>query len=301
MSSNFSRILFPTDFSEAANQHLPYVTYLLGHIKPKELCVLHVSKQSPSTTPVEKKSESQENDGSSSDDESGKDEYLAKLIKSSDESNVIFKPKAGKFIDVLKTEANQYQLLIMGTHGRHYVQGKLLGSNCSKVVSSSSIRCPILVIPTHKITNLHIHKMIYATSFRNDKVDTQSLKRFIDFSSYFNAKIIFLHVDKFFAIHANENERTGYLLKQRQQSMIEKLEEEIDKHCPEKMNRKYHVIIDKSITKALVDYSRDKQVDLLALTKMKRGFISNLFHSSVTKNMSLFTDIPLMIFNQGQI
>uniref|UniRef100_A0A7S1KTX9 UspA domain-containing protein n=1 Tax=Percolomonas cosmopolitus TaxID=63605 RepID=A0A7S1KTX9_9EUKA len=299
----FPRILFPTDFSEAANEHLPYVQYILSHVKPDELCVLTVNRLSPSNTPVERKTEDQLDfdaqtlERMSDDFDSRKDEYLSKLQRE-DESKVEFKQRHGKFVEVVKSEANNYQLLIMGTHGRGFVQAKLLGSNCSKIVSAVNIRCPILVIPTHKISNLHIHKMVYATQLRNGKVDVQNLRKFLEFASYFHAKIVFVHVDKYYATNANESEKQGYLLQQRKQEMVEKLQEQIDPHCPEHIKHKYCVLFDKSVARSLTEYVREKDVDLLALIKVKRSFISKLFHSSLTKNMSLSSHIPLMIFNQ---
>jgi len=49
------------------------------------------------------------------------------------------------------------------------------------------------------------------------------------------------------------------------------------------------------VEEELTDFEETWDVDLLVMSKPNRGFFQRLFHRSVTKELALHTDVPLLV------
>jgi len=54
-------------------------------------------------------------------------------------------------------------------------------------------------------------------------------------------------------------------------------------------------LYDKDVVSALSDYAKWNAIDVIAMATEQRSFFNNVFHDSVTKKMSMHSDVPLLI------
>ena len=152
MSFAFRKILVPTDFSETGEAALHYAKELARQFNA-ELHLLHVCED-----PVLPAGWSMLASGPAPDvgeEAAALREQLKKLLTAEDqkllktEVHVILGQPTGLAISRYAVEG-EFELIVMGTHGRGPVTHALMGSVAEKVVRSAP--CPVLTIrhPTHR-------------------------------------------------------------------------------------------------------------------------------------------------------
>jgi nucleotide-binding universal stress UspA family protein len=158
-------------------------------------------------------------------------------------------------------------LIVMGTKGHSDFEEILIGSNTEKVVRTAKI--PVIVVKKDK-TKFRMKNIVFASSFKNE--DKKAVfKKFLNFANHFKSKIHLLKVNT-----ASNFEST--------QDATRKVHEFIaDFKLP-----KYSINIynDISIEKGILNFSKDINADLIALSTTGRSGLSHLFSASVTKNLS---------------
>ena len=152
MSLAFRRILVPTDFSETAETAL-YYAIQLARMFDGELHLVHVCEDPMllSSWPILAPGPAPE----VGEEAAVLRAQLKTLLKTEDanrlksEVHVIVGDPTGLAISRYAAE-NEFELIVMGTHGRGAVTHALMGSVAEKVVRSAP--CPVLTIrhPTHR-------------------------------------------------------------------------------------------------------------------------------------------------------
>jgi nucleotide-binding universal stress UspA family protein len=152
MTLTFRKILVPVDFSEAAGTAVEYAQELARHFKA-ELHLLHVREDSTLVAgwPMHAAGAVQEM-GEEAAPLHGQLDRLIPPDKRSELSvaaHVVIGQSAGVAIARYALDGD-FDLIVMGTHGRSALAHALMGSVAEKVVQSAS--CPVLTIrhPTHK-------------------------------------------------------------------------------------------------------------------------------------------------------
>ena len=152
----FRKILMPTDFSDTAGTALYYAKEL-AHQFNAELHLLHVAEDPALVAgwPVMPSGPASE----VGEEVAAFREELKKLLGSDNrtplktEVHVIFGQPTGLAISRFAAE-HEFELIVMGTHGRGPLTHALMGSVAEHVVRSAP--CPVLTIrhPTHRKTKL---------------------------------------------------------------------------------------------------------------------------------------------------
>jgi len=157
-------------------------------------------------------------------------------------------------------------LIIMGSKGHSKFDEIIIGSNTEKIVRSSKI--PVIVVKRDS-KKFSLKKLVFASNFKKDNKEV--FIKFLDFANAFNSKIYLLRVNT-----TSKFESTA------------ESKQKIKDFIKEYNLLKYSINIydDTSIEKGIINFSREKKADLIALSTHGRSGISHLFSRSVAKRLS---------------
>lgn len=178
----------------------------------------------------------------------------------------------GWFTQTINEEIEKYKidLVFIGTKGASGIEEVLIGSNAADAVRN--VITPIIVVPDS--IELKAPKNIFlASDFTTESYLKENL--IIDqIKSYFDAKLDLLHIQ----INNDHADGINY------SKIIET--QEID------------VFVEKSedVERSILEFAHSNGYDMIIVVPKDRGFIMNLFHRSITKKMTMHSDLPLFIW-----
>ncbi|APZ47947.1 universal stress protein [Polaribacter reichenbachii] len=158
-------------------------------------------------------------------------------------------------------------LIVMGSKGHSKFEEILIGSNTEKVVRTSKV--PVIVVKRDN-EKFRMRNLVFASSFKNE--DKKAVfKKFLDFANHFKSEIHLLKV----------NTPSRFESTQEAKEKITNFIKDFD--LP-----KYSINIynDATINKGILNFSRDIDADLIALSTHGRSGLSHIFSASVTKTLS---------------
>lgn len=158
-------------------------------------------------------------------------------------------------------------LIIMGSKGHSSFKGIRIGSNTEKVVRSS--KTPVIVVKKEP-KKFKMKNLVFASSFKNEN-KKEIFKKFLDFATLFNCKIHLLKVN------TASNFESTYDATEKIHEFIKEFE--LPKHT-------INIYNDLSIEKGILNFSKDINADLIALSTNGRTGISHLFTASVTRKLN---------------
>ncbi|GEM53324.1 universal stress protein [Empedobacter brevis] len=276
------KILFPTDFSETANNAFLYALNLAKSIDA-QVYVLHVYELpmitgSLSAGLIQNVYETVEL-GSF---DNFKDN-IPQLRQIADENGlneipVKFILEEGNFLYILREIIGEESVdfVVMGTDGNSGIEKMLFGSNTINAITSMKI--PILSIP--KAMSFKGFKNIgFTTVF--DQKDKDALKYLIEIANRHQAKIHCMHVSK-------DGKYDEQALKDWQDQFAgDPIVFEI-----------YH---DTDPVNAVLDFIKEKQIDLLTVVSRNKGFFDKIFSPGFTKKIANKNITPLFVFHEQKV
>jgi nucleotide-binding universal stress UspA family protein len=254
-------ILIPTDFSDGAKQAIDFAILSFPNAK---FTLIHTINphQSGSTMMVNVNQEIL-------DSTRPEMEKLVKELQSEQKNlNIKGYVEIGLFTQTLNEIVKAYKvdLVVLGTKGASGLQEILIGSNAATAIKN--VITPIIVVPKNAKT--HEVKNILLTSDYNNE-NEKNIINLVD--ENFNAKTELLHV----------------------KIPNETINEEYTKKAKE-LGPKISIVEAENAEQAILSHAHENNYDLIILTPKDRGIIRNLFHHSVTKKLSMHSDIPLLIW-----
>lgn len=194
--------------------------------------------------------------------------------------------KQGFLDDILLDLASQQKagMIVMGTQGAHDKLSLWTGSNTAKIVERKKIA--VLSVPetfTAKLT--HKAEFIMATDFELIN-DWSVMDPFYDLALKLNANInVFYVKDKF-----QEKDLTIY-----EKEMFEQLVEFF-----KDLKVTLHHSNKSDIVEAVDQYASETKSTLVMMVAHERGWLDELFHKSITKDMTLHGHVPLLSIPDGK-
>lgn len=172
-------------------------------------------------------------------------------------------------------------IIVMGTKGEGFKSTELVGSVANEV--SAETHLPLLVIPEKAVLKGidEVKNVLYATNF--DDSDYVSIRKLLRILSPFNIKLHCVHVtDKpdSTSIVAHSSSLKDY---------FKVISPSLAVECS--------VIESKDMVKSFMDVIKEKQINLVALTTIKRSMIYKLFNHSLSKQMIYQSDVPVLLFH----
>lgn len=259
------KILIPTDFSDNAKVALDYA---IANFPKASFTLLHITylQQAGATMVVDVNLELKEQG------EKRMNAYVEELNKAFPDKNIKGKVEMGYFSETIieELEVDDYDLLVLGTKGASGVKEVLIGSNTADAIKH--VECKMIVVP-HQTKIQPPKHILLSSDFTSESLKLEY--KIIDgLRELFNAEIDLLHVFKSF----------------------ERLEDISYSDLMEKKEVDIHVLENDNVEETILEFAHENNFDMIALVPKNRGFIRNIFHHSVTKKISMHTDVPLFIW-----
>ncbi|TAJ15575.1 universal stress protein [Marinilabiliaceae bacterium JC017] len=182
----------------------------------------------------------------------------------------------GSLLDVVRQELGDYvpDLIVMGCRGETALENFLLGSNAYEIIKT--IDAPILVVPKHAKFKKP-DKIVFATDLQDFKVD-EIVEPLREIAHQFEAALLFVNV--------LEDEYVNRL----------DAEETIASHFPG-INLSFNFIEGENVSNGIFKFMDDNEADIVTMIRHNVGFFERLFHPSVTKQMVLHPEHPMLILH----
>ncbi len=270
------KILFPTDFSDAA--HNAFVHALKwAKLVQGELVLLHSFE-----LPIYDNQFFPENyiaiydSVELSEFEMFKDEIpKLKAIAEKEHLNKIkmsHRLKQGDLVsnikETIKEESIDY--VVMGTSGATGWESFLMGTNATSVVTDAGI--PVYCVPSDASFQT-INTIGFTTRFRSK--DKKALQTVLQLAHKAKAKVKCLYVKT-----SNSDISNATIAEWKEEFKSEPID--------------FYIIEDDDVQVIITDFIMYKEVDVLIMLPYKRGFFEGLFHTSLTKKLATDFEIPIL-------
>ena len=277
------KILFPTDFSEPANNAFIYALQLADKLKASITTIhvfshpeIHIERGGIHPEALEHIYESMDME----EFENYKDSIpaLRNIAEQEKLSHVELYhvmqdgPVIPKVLKLAKE--GDFDMIVMGTKGAGWVKEIFIGTITAEIMERAN--CPVLAIPGEARFDGKIDKIAMATEFK--KEEKIVLQRVLDLAANFEAHVYCLNVDL-----------AGI------QFYAEKKEEFMNsfKDIP---RLHFKTVEGFDIMTALNDYIEKYRMDMICMLIHKRNFIQEFFKYSIPKTMSYHAKTPVLSF-----
>jgi len=276
------QILFPTDFSEAANTAFIYALKFADSFGA-DLLILHVYDLPIVETPPLPDSTVEIFDIVEMNQFESFREELPALHKLAEEHNLAHVKLHNTLLygDLVYNinklcDEQGIDLIVMGTKGASGLKETFLGSTTASVIANAKV--PVLGIPAEAEYKA-LESIAFTTQYK-DK-DNDALRNAIEIAAKFNARLHCLYIK-------NDDDP-------------EDIEERINewKIYYRDENIDFFNISGGHIEQTILEFIDSQHIDLLVMRAHKRGFFESLFHKSLTKKMAYHTKVPLLVYHEN--
>lgn len=269
------KILCPTDFSETAQNAVVYAAKL-AQKAGMHLSLFNVQSL-VDRTPDEAILGEQMNAQMAYDRLEELSREISRVFKISCNGNVT--TTLAGLSNVIQSQADGHNLIVMGTNGSDDVFQIFFGSNSYRLAKQTST--PVLVVPTGYGYS-DIRKTAFAFDYwRNNTLPLTQLAKVI---KPLQSKLTILEVlEESFSPRAEEE----ILADQKVLRDVYGADMAMD----------FQTLHTKNIPQALDEFVKEKNIDLLALCTQHQSLIDRIFHKSVIKAMSKIATYPLLIIH----
>jgi len=186
--------------------------------------------------------------------------------------NITGKVEIGLFAETIieEIENTSADIIVLGTNGSNRMDEVLFGSNAYLAIKNSSV--PLIIIPENY--DLKPPKKILLASDFEGNISNETAQPLLDFINRFGAEIHVLHISR--------------------PDQINKVKARINSTLDNEIH-KFHIIASDDVINDIITYAKKHDFDFLALAPKYRGIIKNLFHKSVTKQVSALAKCPIFI------
>lgn len=263
------KLLFPTDFSPAAENAFVYALAMASKINAK-IIVLHAYRQDE---------DSEEDAALNSLD--GVKQAAARLRKTAEthqldhvELHFVLVEQDTIPAIVHTAKAEQADMVIMGTKGSTGLKEIFLGSVTSGVLGK--IDTVLLAVPEGAKFKGEIGRIMYTVEYRDD--EREGLLRVIEFAKLFHAEIHCIHFDLSFT-----DMLSGIMT--RWKGDVSSAYSRI----------RFDTVISTDIAVSANDYCIEQQIDVAAMLPRRMNFFRKFFSTSVSKRLVNHLKIPLLV------
>jgi nucleotide-binding universal stress UspA family protein len=165
-------------------------------------------------------------------------------------------------------------LIVMGTTGASGLK-KLIGSTTSAVVKNS--KAPVISVPDNYHTEKELNVIVLATDYKST---AGRINLLASLAKAFAAEVKILHIQGDDDFEPNYEELAEGL-------MI--------KEALKPFKHSFHSAISDDIVKAIHYFAKENKADLITLFSQKQDLIEQLFLLSTSRELTLVSEIPLLV------
>jgi nucleotide-binding universal stress UspA family protein len=270
------KILCPTDFSETAQSGIAYAAKL-AKATGCTLTLLHVKSvfdfafaeitdaKHISTIRVAEELEVQSKE-------------ISRIFKISCYAEVV--SKIDSLSSVIKSEAKEYDLIVMGSNGADDLFQFFNGSNTYNAIVKSNT--PVLLVPIG-YTYCEIRTMVYAYDYLRER--NLPMTHLAPFIKSLNCRLTVLQV-----LEEAVSKNVGDDLKE--------LQFILKTYRTEGIEYEFDTIRSSEVSQSINSYIVRNQPDVLALCSLHKNLIEGILHKSIIKNISAISNYPVYVFHE---
>lgn len=271
-------ILFPTDFSKAAEHAFIYALQLADKYNA-QLTVLHVYNMVNAVDiyapyNVEQLyAQIRENKWKNYQDSV---DPLKQIAQENGLGHIeqYYVMEEGLLVDTILGVArrDQVEMIVLGTTGAYGFKEIFLGSVAGELLENAP--CKVLAVPDDAVFDGVIDHIAFTTTYSEE--EKEALKDLITWSQPLNAQIHVVNVDL---------SHTEFYL-----NRMDQLQEEFSDY--EQLS--FDVVQGTDFTESISTFLNEHQIDAVAMVTHKRNFIEELFHYSRAKTLSYHSKTPII-------
>jgi len=276
------KILFPTDYSNAAENAFLYALKLAEHLKA-EITAMHAFEGATVMSWAEEWAHPDERMDAVALDEFEQYKIQVQLLKrlaqennlQHIEVNYVLREAPETFVQTILDEAREHptDLIVIGTEGARGLKEIFFGSTASRVTQSAP--CPVFVVP--ETANFRgIHKLGLTLEFKPGEMEL--IRKSLSLARQLGCHLDCVHVD---SLEANKKPN--------------RLAEYSAKFAFEK-DISFHNHYDLDVEKGILDFMKSNHIDLVIMEMREESHLRELFSYSIAKRVSYHSDIPLLAF-----
>ncbi len=175
--------------------------------------------------------------------------------------------------------AHKYQadLIVLGTQGANSLEDRLFGTVTWNIIKQSDI--PVIALPDVQEQIAVKNIMI---PFEGTEQDYEIISYLLGFAEKVGASV--------HAVHFMQDTNTY------NKSLIEKLQTGFRRQI-ESERLQLHFLAEKNVTEGIKKFAARNDIDMIGMVTHNHGLFSTIFHMSVTRNIALYSQIPLLAYN----
>lgn len=276
------KILFPTDFSETANNAFIFALKLAKSIDA-EIFVLNTYEMPVISTTSAGQPELIQNVYNSIElnhfenykKEVPKLHAIANDLDCND-IKLTFIFEEGIMLSILQKIITDEQIsfIVMGTNGNSDFEKKLLGSNTIHVIEN--VKIPVLSVPKKAVFK-RLNHFGFATMLRDS--DKAGLHQIIKIAESLNADVKVLHV-----------------LRKENAQALETLE--LWKAEFNHPNVSFHTVLNEKLDESVFFFIDDQLIDVMCIVRRHLNFFEKLFTTSLSKQLSYHANVPVLVLKE---
>jgi nucleotide-binding universal stress UspA family protein len=167
-------------------------------------------------------------------------------------------------------------LIVMGISGKSGLDRLMVGSVTARMLEEC--RFPLLMVPEEVLIGRGIKTIVFATDLKDvDSIPVEELYSFLD---AWKAEV---HV-----VNAGPETAKEYLREDRKQA-FDRLHQLLDKYPSS-----FYFVDGDNVVDSLLTFAGEHHASLIMAVPKKHGFLSRIFHKSVTKKLAYNSRIPLL-------
>lgn len=272
-------ILVPTDFSDYAQYALDFATSM-AKIYKANIFVFHNINEKRGFWSSQKSEKEKFHDKNVNENRLKEKFAELKASMDIDSSRVRTFYANGDLVQNIEKYIDEFEIdfMVMGSHGASGKNEYFIGSNTQKVVRS--VPCPVFVVKI-PIENYSIDKVVFASSFEPDQVDT--LKYLLDFLKPFDPEL-----------HLVEINTSGFYS---QPYILEKEVMNDFKALCKGFKCETHFYKDYSVDAGVRHITEKIGADLIVLSYQTKNPLKRIFRGSNVEFIVNHSDVPVLSIN----
>lgn len=284
------KILFPTDFSEAAENAFLYALRVADK-SGAEIVTFHSYRQPDLSRSPLPNTVSEVYDSINLEEFENYRDNVPRLNEIAEEQGLT-KVKVSHVLEDGDTIASILRfakkenpdLIIMGTTGASGLKEVFIGSVAGEIMENAP--CPVLAVPIEAKFDGRMNRIGFTTEFKSE--EKAALEYLNNWSRPFFADIHCIHVD------INNVESLSHRMDNLKADFLDK------------RNIQFEVLEGENLEHTIADYLFENKIDLLAMVIHKRTFFQELFSYSQTKKMAYHFSVPILalqanLFSEGKV
>ena len=172
-------------------------------------------------------------------------------------------------------------LIVLGRRDGQQLLQRFLGNTATHIIQLAP--CPVLIVP-ESVEFQGFNRIAYGTNFESE--DIEAINHVLKIASQHQAKVFCVHVQQ-----KGDSENAF-----KQSILQEAYQHDLTMH-----KLYFDTLGHKSISEGLNEYLEENDIDLLVMLTHRRGILSQLFHSSKTKQIALQSKVPILAYQMGNV